>query len=216
MTSTTFPYPKSDFVTSGGAINVPVFEQELADVSLSQDVESVKEVGSDVYVTLSGIAVPADETAIDGVVAAHGGVPFSSSKQSQSMHEDFASQAPGETTETEWVGCLTHNTGPLSAGTYSILNSSEIKLDAEVAGDDVEAHWVVRNYRHPGLGVTIPEMEYGTTSHSGDKWLKYTDGVELDVLDGDSLEIACEFRKSGPGSAKAMIRRCRLTMRPAN
>lgn len=113
-TKTVHIIPKADFTTSGGVINRDIFRQELIAAGLTVPPEDVKEVATDVQITLAGLAVAADLSAMDGVAASHGAAEFAPTTQRE-VHNPVVNAS--DATEVEIVRL---ESGPLREGSYDL------------------------------------------------------------------------------------------------
>ncbi len=195
--------PQSDFTASSGSVNYAILLQELGALSLSVGVENVTGTGTDVNIYLAGLASTADMTAIDAAIAAHVGDAFALQYQSDSAAEDvLKSEANITASDSTLVEVYSYDSGVLQKAPYQILWSAEHKVSAESADDDSEILIEV------DLGGGFVEINSDSTQSS--KFRSFSNGMVLDRLDGQRIKVKMSLRKTGTGSAQAVLRRARV------
>lgn len=197
---TTLTYPKS--TTSTGEVNSAILKQEIADASPSVSVGSVYTQGTDVVIVMEGNATAADETLIDGVVAAHEGAAFASTFQRVAQ-----GSSPIEATSSTDVLAVELDSGPLPAGDYEVDWYGEVYIDDEA--EDIRARARIRTGTNGGgtvvRGIGLKQLDQ-PDSFAG----KYPHN---NLNDGESIQATVHIQMIGTGTGTASVERGRIFLR---
>lgn len=190
MPQTTYNYDlQLDFPNQ--AINEDVLTAEIQGSSISTPLVGISVSGDDVDIIFQDALSAGDKTTLDGLVAAHQGVPFSDTVQRA------FSEGESQTTSTDYQEKLSLSTGPLPQGDYLVSWYCEIGVDTLLGGSGVFAQ------------VTYNGTERGFTSSDSDFYRSFSGSAIVQLSAGDSPTIAINWRRVG-ASNTAEIRRARL------
>jgi len=197
---TTFTYPKS--ATSTGNVNPAILKQEITDDSPSVPVGSVYTQGTDVIIVMEGNATGADETLIDGVVAAHEGATFANTFQ-----RVVQGSSPIEATSSTDVLVIELDSGPLPAGDYELDWYGEAFIDDEA--EDIRARARVRIGKNGGSttveGIGLKALDQSDSFAGKDP--------QNNIKDGESIQATMHIQMIGSGSGTASVERGRIFLR---
>ena len=186
-------YQFSDFKT--GACNAPVLFRQLLDAGLTA-VSGVQIQGTTVTVTWNGFVSAAEATTCDTVVKAHDGAPFSPTVNA------FSDPSTHTLTQgADFTSVLAWDSGPLPAGTYTVIWSAEMSVATEGVGNRAEVQLIMNG------------QECSDDSHSLPVFGKYQDGATVTVRAGDHFILTMQAR--AVGSTAGSIRRIRVGLLPA-
>lgn len=196
-----FTYPNADFTSLGGnPINNGILAQEIEDdATITLPVSSVSSVGTDTQVDLSGNATAAMKTALDSIVADHGGGAFASFPQNATDADEDNEGDSG--TETQKVSL---NTGLMRSGTYLVLWYMELKL----ASDGGTSTGVVGRIKVGKNGAATAEQ--GQTSNEKAQYVAFSGSRRITVVDGDEYDIELTYQRSGAAGIAAYAQRASI------
>jgi hypothetical protein len=195
---TQLSYPLTDFVASGGVVNIDLLQQTLKDATLTVTVQGASKSTAVVNIMLVGDPSAADLTTIDGIVATHTGAAFSPTLQRVVVDAEASSD-----TGTEDVRA-TLSTGPLPKGTYSLTWYCELSLTSASTTAGVRG---LMYYTRSGAART----ELSQTNVGVSYWVPLAGGVSEDVVDGGSYVFELAYLRFGAAGNAARIRRARIS-----
>lgn len=157
---------------------------------------SVNDDGTDITIEAEPDLDAGEVTVLDGIVAAHQGVPFVDGTQRVSA---LAEQTNATTTFEDAVAL---QSGPLRAGTYLVTFSYEISQQnlLSTSGCQARLNW------NGGTEVATSVTTLDTYDLRGVS-------ATIDVGDGDTPLLTLQWRRVGLANT-ARIRRCRISLSP--
>lgn len=197
-------YYYADF--PNGKVNAVILEREINEASgVTNKPVTVVDRGAQVDITFTVLLSSSEETALNAVVAAHQGEDFQTAEQSTHAYDDIHGEDPLEVLDSTWVDVFDFDSGALRIGDYQLLYSAEHKVDQEIDGDDSELRmmlWV-------DAFQTFVECNFDTVQSS--KYQSFSNGLVHKIdKEGLHVRIKMQFRKTGGGPAKGLLRRGRL------
>lgn len=198
-------YRNTDFTSLEDPPNEPqlgTLEQEILDSAAIVEVDYINsdEENDDIKVAIffTSEPSPADEAIIDGVIAAHAGVPATARYQGKKSN--------GESTNatTNWQDKISFTASPVKAGVYEIAVSCEIKLETGVQSMPFD--------RAVDAQVLVNGVQQGFTSWMVDRYHDFCEIGSLQLKEGDTPTVALQFRRVG-ASDTAYMRRARLGLK---
>jgi hypothetical protein len=198
-TTTTREYPFSD--TPNTKVNVSILQAEAVAAgpygggAISE--VAVATQGTDVYLTFDGLLEAADETTLDGVIAAHQGEDFSLLPETEFSETESTDDSGAEQTK------LTLSSGPLPEGSYILSWYCEIKTAGEVAGTAAQARLFVDKN---GGG----EVERGEKSWQYPQYNQFSGSMPFSAKAGDTYDLRIAYERIGGTSNPVSIQRARL------
>jgi hypothetical protein len=204
MAGTTFTYrtyPFTDFPNH--VVNPSILQTEIGNYSptITQPVSSITLGGTTCTIIMNGLLVAADITGLDTVVADHQGSVFSSQTQRANSEAQSSSDL---TTDTAKVSL---STGPLPAGYYSATWYAEIACTGIVANTGVSAGFTIQKN-----GGTVTEI--GRSANNLSTYVSFSGSYSAQLVSGDSLVMAINFKRLGSTSNPALIQRARIFLNP--
>jgi len=197
---TVLTYPKSD--TATGNVNDHILKQELEDASLSVDVDEVVSIGTNVRITLGGLATTDDVTGTgkcDDVIAAHQGDAFEEPPM-KAYAESETSDDSGDAVEK-----VSLSVGPLAAGNY-------------IFG------WFMEHSTTTNTGTSASKAIFGVTTNGGaeveraednngeNQYKSFAGSLALEVNDGNTYDLALYHERFGVSGNASKARRARITV----
>jgi hypothetical protein len=215
-------YPTYDIATEtgNGYVNSVQLGNEILASALPQGVKDTfdgintadtNEDGVQDTMTVLFTSVPsgADQTTIDGIVAAHNGVVTTGKTQEAVLWAE-------DTTAGGWKNRLTLNSQPLLQGSWIVFVRADLAL---TTGANFDGGSPV-NYPQDAVAARVTvDTGSGPVERINwlSPWLDYETKQVSDLLlfqEGDAPVIALDYRLLGVGDT-ARIRRCRIILQPS-
>ena len=186
-------YNLSDF--KNNACNPDILAQEFLDASITT-VQNIQFVATTVMLHIAGFVTEQQAAAIDVVVKAHAGAPFSRTSQDSNDPTEHVVEVG------DWVTVGAFSSGPLPTGKYVTQWSAEAKTDAEAIGNRIEIRlmmWGAAEASNDALGLPA--------------YQQYQAGAWLSLKAGQSFVYEMQARAIG---CNGTVRRIRFGMIPAS
>lgn len=190
--------------TQNGDVNPDVLAEQLLDAGLVSggNFEGIEVVGGDyatgnvitggtLFVTWQSTLSGPDETAQDGVVAAHAGPSFSS--DIQSVENNTVSSTGVDSPQIK----LQLDAVELAAGEHSIRSYCEVRLQNAIVGSGVRA------------AIAVDGTEHAEDNWDAVEWHAFSAEIPLTFEAGATPSLTVTFERTGAANT-VEIRRARL------
>ncbi len=197
MAETPYTYSKqNDFPNQ--AVNIAALDAEIeADAAINIALVGTEVHLDDVTITFVDALPPAEETALNAVVAAHSGLPLvDSAIRVQNLSEQTTADGNGT-----WTEALLLTPNPLQGGSWQVTWNAEIALDAILANSGVQAR------------LLVDGIERSLTTSRDDQWVHFAGSALLSLNSGDAPPVKLEFQRAGVANT-VKIRRCQIALIP--
>lgn len=197
MPQTPYNYSIQNDFTSlppGGQPNLEALEAEIAvNPAVDQSLVGSSLHLDDVTLEFVDALSPAGKTALDGVVAAHTGVPLIDTPQRVNT------LAVQNNPNTVPIDAIDMNVPAVRGGNWQITWYCEISVQSVVANSGAFAR------------VLIDGIERGFTSNRDDQYVAFSGSGLITYDDGDTPHLQLQIERAGvPNTAR--IRRCQIAL----
>ena len=197
MAETSYNYSKqNDFPNQ--AVNVAALDAEIqADAAINVALVGTQVHLDDVTITFVDALPPAEETALDAVVANHSGLPLvDSAERVQDLSEQTTTDGNGT-----WADSLSLSPNPMKGGDWQLTWNAEIELDSMIDNSGVQAR------------ILVDGVERSLTTSRDDQWVHFAGSALLNITAGDAPSVLLQFQRAGVANT-AKIRRRQIALIP--
>lgn len=185
-------YSPADFTALQGELNLPLLVAQVMALPLEVPIQDIRGLANGGVIVDWGHLSPseADRTAVDGIVSAY--VGGQTTKQPIEVNSFAVATAPDGTP----VSKIDVTTLPLDAGTYQVMWTCVIRMQAVIANTGVEAKIVLT--RSDGVSVQQTTAWDLNVNHA------YNGGITFLVNAGQTIQAQLSFMRLGASGVAEM------------